>query len=931
MESPKNTTRKKLRIAPLAQCIRKTANTSSLGRALMPDSKGFDPAKVAPDLSAKFNAIIDKIRELDEADMAKHGKKFKHFLFTDIRESAHGAKAIASFLIAAGFELRMKHQEKFIKRGGVMVKTEGGDTVYVKKPAVPTGCDGFALLQSLPLWQNPLSVATKKEILKAFNARPDNVNGENLRILVLDSKFKEGIDLFDVKYVHLVEPAIATSDLKQAVGRATRFCGQKGLPFLPRRGWPLEIFVYDLQLPSRPPFSAALDDKGTVSVHDLMMEKSGLDLALLNLTKELTVLAIRSAVDYDLNFKINNFSLEVELAQPELIVEVAENHAIAAVHGMDEMTPERIEQCARRKSALFPFTVEQFKTAARALKIPYPKSAKRADLCKLLATHPALMAALKVVPATPTPAPVPPVSAIPAPDKKSLLADIDAIKSDDFQREIAKTYAKFKWQSPVIKNGCEAVGQAAQQGKPVSFTQTQDFVRHYLTPESPYKGLLAWHSVGTGKTCMAVAAATTMFEKAGYTILWVTRNALMSDIYKNLFGAVCSIPLAEEVEKGRAIPADLTKAKRMLSRQWMAPISYRTFQNALEGKNELGRALYRKNANDPLHKTFLIIDEIHKLQDGDLSASEAADFKTIQSYIHKSYEKSKDASVRPLLMTATPITDTPNELFEILNTLIPAKESRFMSFPEFRESFANEAGELSAKGVAYFRQRSRGLLSYLNREFDPTTFAQPHFQTISVPLRDPSVAPSAKELVDRCLKGGEIVGGGVAAHGVTLDSYLHEAFIEIDCEGDVERDLKKAADTIKDAEILLAAIGEIKRGKDPAMIAKREEKAELMKLLKESKRIFALTKKNAAARKRQCEEANRSAVEYMKKFAKDRTRRFKSCYKNEKADYQKRAIEKGQLRNLVKCFPGFKEPKVKAAFVTEKEFMAELEKRLPAE
>ena len=47
---------------------------------------------------------------------------------------------------------------------------------------------------------------------------------------------------------------------------------------------------------------------------------------------------------------------------------------------------------------------------------------------------------------------------------------------------------------------------------------------------------------------MAVAAATTHFEQAGYTILWVTRNALMADVYKNIFGAVCSIPIIEKLK-----------------------------------------------------------------------------------------------------------------------------------------------------------------------------------------------------------------------------------------------------------------------------------------------------------------------------------------------------------------------------------------------
>ena len=194
-----------------------------------------------------------------------------------------------------------------MKRNGVLVETRKGAVRFLEKDPVAGGSNGFALLQSLPLWNNPLSVSTKKAILTCFNKRPENVNGELLRIILLDSKYKEGIDLFDVKYVHLVEPAIASSDLTQAVGRATRFCGQKGLHFIPKQGWPLQVYIYHTEVPNRAPF--LLGDAQAVDAHELMLKHSGLDLALMNLTKELTILSITTAVDYDLNYKINNFDI----------------------------------------------------------------------------------------------------------------------------------------------------------------------------------------------------------------------------------------------------------------------------------------------------------------------------------------------------------------------------------------------------------------------------------------------------------------------------------------------------------------------------------------------------------------------------------------------------------------------------------------------
>lgn len=772
---PKTVKKKAVRLSKLAQCIRKTANTVKLPRVLMPDSDKFDKAEIKPDMSAKFTQLIKKINELDDADQRDHKKKFKHFIFTDIRESAYGAKAVASFLIAAGFELRMGHKSKMIKRDGEMVPTKAGQTIY--KPATEANNNGFAVLQSLPLWKNPLSVETKKKILSVFNSRPDNVNGELLRIIVLDSKFKEGIDLYDVKYVHLLEPSIATSDLKQAVGRATRYCGQKGLPFVPRAGWKLDVFIYNTMLPRGEPFLLK-DNVGNVkevAAHTLMLEKSGLDLALMNLTQEITILAIQSAVDYELNYNINNFKIEQAL--------------------LDETAGEE--------------------------------------------------------------------------NKTNVFLKPSANASNDNE------FKKYRWSKPVVQSGCE---MAMEKGKAASFTKTQDFMRNYFTPERSIKGMLAWHSVGTGKTCMAVATATTKFEQAGYKILWVTRNALMADVYKNIFGVVCSIPLMKD---GVVIPDDPKKQKRMLSKAWMNPISYRTFQNALEKKNELGRTLYKNNPTDPLYKTFLVIDEIHKLHDGDLSAAEAADFHTIQNYIFESYEKSGKNSVRPLLMTATPITDSPKELFEIINTLIPEPENRFVDLTEFRTKYTDTNGTISDEGKTYYKEKADGIVSYLNREFDPTTFTQPKFHTVAVPIQIANTL-DVPSFIDSYMKQ------------IGIDNLISETILERDCEADLVAAQKVIDDQITEVQIA------IKETKDKEL--KQAHKSRILDL-KQLMKDAAIKYKTKRAK---CIITNK---EIAKAEQKTRKSFMTALIRDMKDKYDKAAKDSGsgQLKEIDKCFQ-FKRP-----------------------
>jgi len=699
------------RLTRKALCLRKTSNTAKVLKKL--------PTNLPP-VSEKYLRLLEQIKKVDAEDMKQYGTKFKHYIFTDLRESAYGAKAIGLFLSHGGFEFRMKSGSR-------------GGAVMIEADPVKKGCDGFALLQSLPLWGQPLSVGTQKKLLDTYND-PQNAHGELLRFLVLDSKFKEGIDLFDVKYVHLMEPPLADSDRKQAVGRGTRYCGQKNLPFVPSVGWTLEVFVYATQLPKVVPF-VKKEEKGTLDAHDLMMSYSGIDLNLLKLMTVISQLAIENSVDYDLNKKVN-FSTKV----------VQKGGGHPALTQVDEWKESNLARCSTRKSNRFPFTTDHMREVARMLKLPIHVTAKRDEYCKLLQTSQPFLDTLMMT------------------HGKSRVYKGDT-SFPVFQKQIRKVFGDLKWKKAPMKSRCGSSKKPyvfkSRLDALAKYTNTQNFIRQYIRPDSPFKGLLAWHSVGTGKTCTAIAAASSSFEQAGYRILWVTRFSLMAAVWKNMFGIsnnpICSMPVRDAIRRGEKIPEDLTDQRRLIAKGWNAPISYRMLQNALQKKNDLGRSMYAENP-DPLYKTFLIIDEIHKLQDGDLSPTEAANFKTIQEYIYKSYEVSGENSVRPFLMTATPITKSPNDLIEIINTLIADPKRRLPVWDEFRKYLIAEDAKgdffVTAEGVKLYQSRAKGLISYLNREGDATTFAQPKLQRIEVPIKIPVPTTADQIVADYSKKSG---------------------------------------------------------------------------------------------------------------------------------------------------------------------------------
>jgi hypothetical protein len=96
------------------------------------------------------------------------------------------------------------------------------------------------------------------------------------------------------------------ADQKQVIGRGTRTCGQKGLEFHPIRGWPLEVFVYDLEIPEK----LRLSLLGSQTAEELLMKAMNKDIRLANLEREMEKLAVVGSVDYELNKAVHNFSVD---------------------------------------------------------------------------------------------------------------------------------------------------------------------------------------------------------------------------------------------------------------------------------------------------------------------------------------------------------------------------------------------------------------------------------------------------------------------------------------------------------------------------------------------------------------------------------------------------------------------------------------------
>lgn len=625
-----------------ADCIRNRSNFTIPKTFHMIDKKDFNPdmlnVYIDNDASPKLKLLLEQIRLLDEKDMKETGKLHKHLIFTDANRSTYGAKIIASALTANGLHLAYHPQGT-------------GFSMSDDKTLLKTRNANYAVLLSKSFYDRPVNAKIRKVILDTFNSRPKNTYGELMRFIVLDQGFKEGIDLFDVKYVHLLEPLVVNADEKQAIGRATRFCGQKGLVFHPRYGWSLYVFKYDVEI-SQVLQDTWTDFDKTKTLFELYIKNSNLDMRKIIFANQLENATIDAAVDRDLNKPVHLFSIE----SPDDIVLRGGGGGVSKVGNRGVSN--------RDKSI--------------------------------------------------------------APKKKMNLVNM--------HQYIADNFSKFKYPPLKLENKCVGGGVGgAVNGNIVSFTPTQDFVRHYFQPSSAYKGMLLHHSVGTGKTCTAIATATTSFDIENYTILWVTRHTLKTDIWKNMFGQVCNIAIQDKIKKGLVLPNKIASKSKYISANWMDPISYKQFSNMLLKRNKIYDEMVKRNGkDDPLRKTLLIVDEAHKLYSPTVAKSEKPNTDILEKMIQNSYDKSGADSVRVMLMTATPFTEDGMEMIKLLNLL--REDDKFETdFQSFSSDYLSE-GYFTRSGLRDFKNKVSGYISYLNRSQDARNFAHPVIKNVYVPM-----------------------------------------------------------------------------------------------------------------------------------------------------------------------------------------------------
>ena len=268
------------------------------------------------------------------------------------------------------------------------------------------------------------------------------------------------------------------------------------------------------------------------------------------------------------------------------------------------------------------------------------------------------------------------------------------IKDDNFYKEINNIYKDFK--IPNKKKDFEEICFP----KSYELQLPQKFVSEFISPKTPYKGVLVYHRIGAGKTCTAIRVGE-VFKK--YRNIIVVLPASLKGNFRSELRSEC------------AGDAYLTKAERQKLK--LLHPSSDEYKNIIKLSDDRIDKFYKiysynkfidniKDKKIKLKNCLLIIDEIQNMV-----SEEGTYYQELKGLIDSAPD-----DLRTILLSATPMFDKPYEIGLTINLLRPDKP--FPVGAKFNEMFIgskrNKDGiiEYEMKNKDLFKEIIKGYVSF---------------------------------------------------------------------------------------------------------------------------------------------------------------------------------------------------------------------------
>ena len=260
----------------------------------------------------------------------------------------------------------------------------------------------------------------------------------------------------------------------------------------------------------------------------------------------------------------------------------------------------------------------------------------------------------------------------------------------------------------------------------------QNFLKNFISPDTPYNGVLIYHGTGVGKTCTAISIAEG-FKKSlrnmnkRILVLLTLKDNFINNIYNDVKEKHKKNPedivqcTGKEYELGEEYKhlTDIQKKKEILNKikHYYEFKGYTSFPNYVskmtggwKGEEDKITDQIKKFISKEFDDRVIIIDEIQNIK---TTRNELT--KNIQPILQSIIKYGKN--IKLILMSATPMFDKPDEIIYYMNLLL-LNDGRE---PINKDDIFTSTGTLKDGADEKLREYFKGYVSYIRSE-KPDTF-----------------------------------------------------------------------------------------------------------------------------------------------------------------------------------------------------------------
>ena len=313
-------------------------------------------------------------------------------------------------------------------------------------------------------------------------------------------------------------------------------------------------------------------------------------------------------------------------------------------------------------------------------------------------------------------------------------------KEEDFQNKIYKKREYYYHKIPsrdILKNYDEIKEYRDKIcSGDFQLREQQTILSNYISPYTPYKGVLIFHGTGTGKTCSAIAIAEQfkdMVKKYNTKIYILTYGPNNKETFKNeLLVCTGETYLKNKENLSQLNEAEINREKKMAvhqALQYYKIMSYKTFYKKVLGEKIIEKKIvgdnkvkssYRKTNEGEIERE-IVVDKIHSLNNTLLIVDEAHNL-TGNEYgeaLKKIISSSENLKV--VLLSATPMKNLADDIVELINFIRP--EDNKIQRDKIFTSDKNHNMNFKNGGLEYLQNMSQGYISFFRGSI-PYTFAK---------------------------------------------------------------------------------------------------------------------------------------------------------------------------------------------------------------